>query len=148
MNRTVPAGRPSIVRAPLAIALSIAMVLAPLAQATEIRQFDRYDDSDEVQFVSKLVANVKAAAQNDPVLQAKVRRFFQKKQPGEDITGMGRFELNLSLARIADMDAAAKNPRARRIEVEDVMYATLFTTGSVLQSLFAPLPSTSAHRSR
>jgi hypothetical protein len=81
---------------------------------------------------------VKAAAQSDRALLARVNRFFMKKQPGETISGMGRFELNLSLARIADMDTAAKNPQARHMEVEDVMYATLFNNGIRFTSSFRP----------
>lgn len=126
------------VRLYLAIALAIAVIFPRMAPATEIRQFDRYDDSDQVQFVSELVRSVKAAAQVDPALLTKVNRFFMKKQPGEAVTGMGRFELNLSLARIADMDTAAKDPRARRIEVEDVMYGTLFNNGIRFTTSFRP----------
>lgn len=108
------------------------------AHATEIRQFDRYAADDQIRFVDKLVDSVEAAAQNDVALQAKVKRFFMNKQPGETISGMGRFELNLSLARIADMDTAAKDPRARRLEVEDVMYATLFNSDIRFTKSFRP----------
>src|SRR6185437_11509924 len=113
-----------------------------------IRQFDRMNGDDQIRFVDKLVDSVEAAAQNDPAQLAKVKRFFMNKQPGEQVSGMGRFELSLSLARIADMDAAAKNPRAQRLQVEDVMYAVLFNTGITLTMRFARTPSTSSRRSR
>src|SRR5690242_17708319 len=98
----------------LASALAVAMIFAPAAQAMEIRQFDRLDGDDQIKFVDNLVDSVEAAAKNDPALLAKVKRFFMDKKPGEEISGMGRFELSLSLARIADMDASAKNPKAPR----------------------------------
>ena len=60
------------------------------------------------------------------------------KQPGETISGMGRFELSLSLARIAAMDASAKDPKARRLEGEDVMYAVLFNNGIRFSGTFRP----------
>ena len=122
----------------LAIVLCAAMIFAPLAQATEIRQFDRMDGDDQIKFVDKLVDSVEAAAQKDPAQLAKVKRFFMDKQPGEQISGMGRFELSLSLARIADMDAAAKNPKAQRLQVEDVMYAVLFNNGIHFNNAFRP----------
>ncbi len=69
--------------------------------------------------IDQLAESVQAAATGP--LAAKVRYFFEPKHPGEEISGMGRFELNLALARIADLDAAEKDPRIRRREVEDVM---------------------------
>src|SRR5690348_6555911 len=125
-------------KAHLASVLAAAIIFAPVAQATQIRQFDRFDGDDQIKFVDKLVDSVEAAAANDPVLLAKVTRFFMDKKPGEEISGMGRFELSLSLARIADMDASAKNPKAPRLEVEDVMYATLFNSGFRFSDSFRP----------
>jgi hypothetical protein len=125
-------------KARLAIFLVALMILAPLAQATEIRQFDRMNGDDQIKLVDKLVDSVETAAQKDPAQLAKVKRFFMDKQPGEQISGMGRFELSLSLARIGDMDAAAKNPKAQRLHVEDVMYAVLYNSGIRFSSAFRP----------
>lgn len=125
-------------KAHLASVLAATMSFAPIAQATEIRQFDRFDGDDQIKFVDKLVDSVEAAAKNDPALLAKVKRFFMDKKPGEEISGMGRFELSLSLARIADLDASAKNPKALHLEVEDVMYATLFNYGFRFSNSFRP----------
>ncbi|HEX5261877.1 MAG TPA: hypothetical protein VFW13_00005, partial [Phenylobacterium sp.] len=122
----------------LAIVLAAAMAFAPVAQATDISQFDRYAGDDQIKFVSALVADIQGAADADPVLSARVKRFFMNKQPGEAISGMGQFEMNLSFARIADLDAAAKNPHARHIAVEDVMYATLFNNGLRFSGAFHP----------
>jgi len=121
-----------------AIVLSAATIFAPLAQATEIRQFDRMSGDDQIKFVDKLVDSVEAAAQRDPAQLAKVKRFFREKQPGERVSGMGRFELSLSLARIADMDAATNNRKVQRLHVEDVMYAVLFNNGIHFNNAFRP----------
>lgn len=122
----------------LATIVAAAMIFAPRAQATEIRQFDRMSGDDQIKFVDKLVDSVEAAAQKDPAQLAKVKRFFMQKQPGETISGMGRFELSLSLARIADMDASANNPKAQRLHVEDVMYAVLYNSGIRFSTAFRP----------
>jgi hypothetical protein len=123
----------------LAIVVSVVMLFAPLAQAMEIRQFDRMSGDDQVNYIDKLTDSVEEAAKSDPALLARVKLFFRDKQPGEAISGMGRFELNLSLARIGDLRAAAeKNPKARRLEVEDVMYATLALSGIILNKYFRP----------
>ena len=52
---------------------------------------------------------------------------------------MGQFEMNLSLATVADLDAVARNPKARRLEVEDVMYTTLERNGIALPASFRPI---------
>jgi hypothetical protein len=122
----------------LAIVVSVVMLFAPLAQAMEIRQFDRMSGDDQINYIDKLTDSVEEAAKSDPALLARVKRFFRNKQPGEAISGMGRFELNLSLARIGDLRAAEKNSKARRLEVEDVMYATLALSGIILNKYFRP----------
>ena len=126
-------------KAYLAIILPAVMLFEPLAQAMEIRQFDRMSGDDQIKFVDKMTDSVEDASKNDPALLARVKRFFMKKQPGEAISGMGRFELNLSLARVADLQAAEKNPKVRRLEVEDVMYTTLDRSGIVLGKNFRPV---------
>src|SRR5690348_9860150 len=129
MGNEVPAAlllarriRRSPMKAHFAIVVSAIMLFAPLAQAIEIRQFDRMSGDDQVKYIDKLTDSVEDASKQDPALMARVKRFFMNKQPGEAVSGMGRFELNLSLARIGDLEAAEKNPKARRLEMEDVMY--------------------------
>ena len=103
--------------------------------AMEIQQFDRMAGDDQMDYVDKLAQNVEDATQGD--MHARAVRFFKPKQPGETISGMGQFEMALSLARIADLDAFAKNPKARRLEVEDVMYAILDRNGILVAK---PIP--------
>jgi len=117
--------------------LSLALLALPAAlSAMEIRQFDKLAGGDQIEFVDQLAASVQAASHG--ALAARVKYFFEPKHPGEDISGMGRFELNLALARIADLEAAAKQPAIRRLEVEDVMYTTLEASGLKLQGNFRP----------
>jgi hypothetical protein len=124
-------------RAVVSMGLYLALLALPATvHAMEIRQFDKLDGDDQIDFVDQLAESVQAAATGP--LAAKVRYFFEPKHPGEEISGMGRFELNLALARIADLDAAEKNPGIRRLEVEDVMYTTLESAGIVLGQNFRP----------
>jgi hypothetical protein len=103
-----------------------------------IYQFDRMSDNDDVRYIDSLVKSVEAASQGDPALYAQVKRFFKTKQPGEAISGMGKFELNMAYARIADLQAVAKNPKVPRLQVEDVLYVTMVDNGITLPNHFRP----------
>jgi hypothetical protein len=112
------------------------LLFAPSAQAIEIRQFDRIAGDDQIDYITQLVNSVEAATSGQQLAQ--VKRFFMNKQPGEQISGMGQFEVNLALARIADIDNAEKDLKARRLEVEDVLYVTMEKNGIVLPAGFRP----------
>lgn len=101
-----------------------------LQQAREIWRFDKLASDDQIEYVNLLIDSVEAAIQ--PEQLAQVKRFFASKKAGETMSGMGQFELNLSLARVADLEAVEKNPKVRRLEVEDVMYVTLVVNGIAL----------------
>ncbi len=123
-------------KASLAILLSGLLFFAPALQAIEIRDFDRLAGDDQIRFIDQLIDSVEAASSGPSLAQ--VKRFFMNKQPGEQISGMGRFEVALALARIADIDAAAKNPHASRLQVEDVLYITMARNGITLPASFRP----------
>jgi len=124
-------------RAVVSVWLSVALLAIPATvRGMEIRQFDTLDGDDQIDFVDQLAESVQAAARG--ALAARVKYFFEPKHPGEEISGMGQFEMNLALARIADLDAAEKNPRIRRLDVEDVMYTTIESAGIVLGQNFRP----------
>jgi len=118
--------------------LAVIPLFVTTAGAMPIYRFDQMSDNDDARYVASLVASAKAASQFDPALYARVKRFFQNKQPGETISGMGKFELNLAFARIADLQAVAKNPRVRRLEVEDVLYTTMVDNGITLPGNYRP----------
>jgi hypothetical protein len=107
-----------------------------LQQAREIWRFDELASDDQIEYVNLLIDSVEAAIQ--PEQLAQVKRFFASKQAGETMSGMGQFELNLSLARVADLEAVEKYPKVRRLEVEDVMYVTLVVNGIALPKSFRP----------
>jgi hypothetical protein len=123
-------------KSPLVAALIDLIVFTASAQAVEITDLDRMSDDDQIAFVDQLAQSVEDATTGD--LHTRVHRFFMPKQPGEVISGMGQFEINLSMARIADLEAVAKNPKARRLEVEDVLYVTMERNGIVLPHSFRP----------
>jgi hypothetical protein len=113
-----------------------AQVRGVAASAREIWRFDKLAGDDQIEYVNLLIDSVQAATRPDQLAQ--VKRFFMSKQSGETISGMGQFELNLSLARVADLEAVEKNAKVRRLEVEDVMYVTLERNGIVLPKGFRP----------
>ncbi|MGA8088126.1 MAG: hypothetical protein WCA10_12525 [Terracidiphilus sp.] len=96
----------------------------------EIWFFDRMQGDDEIAYVNELMQAVDAAAKGDQV--ARVQRFFKDKQPGETISGLGQFELKIAQARVKDMELVAKNPKAPRARVDDVMDAVLEQNGFTL----------------
>ena len=100
----------------------------------EIRLFDRMEGDDEIAYVNELMQAVYAAAKGDQV--ARAHQFFMNKQPGETISGMGQFELKIAQTRIKDMELAAKDPKAPRARVDDVMDSVLEQNGLV----FTPRP--------
>jgi len=123
-------------KAALAVLASLSLLGAQIAQAIEIRAFDRIAPDDQIDYVGLMIDSVERSV---PAAELpRVQRFFRNKQPGETISGMGQFELNLSLARVADLQAAEKDPRARRLAVEDVMYVTLERNGIKLPAGFRP----------
>lgn len=115
---------------PFLAVLTATVFFVSSSHAMEIQQFDRMAGDDQIDYVDRLAQNVEDATQGD--MHARAVRFFKPKQPGETISGLGQFEMALSLARTADFDAAVKNPTARRLEVEDVMYAILDGNGIIL----------------
>jgi hypothetical protein len=116
--------------------LAAGMLYSSVAPALEIWRFDQMADDDQIAYVSALEESVKSAM---PAAQLpRLKRFFQKKQPGEVISGMGQFEMNLSMARLADVQARDKNPKVRRLDVDDVMYVTLERNGIALTEGFRP----------
>jgi hypothetical protein len=122
---------------PVLVVLTAASLLfTTTVQAMEIWHFDQMTADDQINFVNQLIDSVENATHPDQL--PRVQRFFKAKQPGEAISGMGQFEMNLSLARVADLDSVAKNPKARRLAVEDVMYTTLERNGIALPASFRP----------
>ncbi len=125
-------------KACVASVLSVVMLLTSASWAMPIWQFDRMSDNDDARYIEYLVRSIKDASQGDPALRDQVERFFRKKQPGEAISGMGKFELNIAYARIADLEAVAKNPKVARLQVEDVLYLTMVRNGITLGKNFRP----------
>ncbi len=93
----------------------------------EIWFFDRMDGDDEIAYVTELMQAVYAAAKGDQV--ARAHQFFMNKQPGETMSGMGQFELKIAQTRIKDMERAAKDPKAPRALVDEVMDSVLVQNG-------------------
>ncbi len=86
--------------------LSAAMPLASSVQAMEIQQFDKMADQDQSAYIADLIVGAEKVltAQGEPDLAAQVKHLFTTKNPGDaDTIGMVEFEINLALARVADV---------------------------------------------
>jgi hypothetical protein len=98
------------------------------AQAMEILQFDKMAVGDQSEYVASLVGGGEQAFKDEgrSDLAAQVDHLFTTTDPGDTHTiGNVEFQMNLALAREADLKRAAQDPNAHRLEVEDAMLVTL-----------------------
>ena len=115
-------------RLPAAALLAAAMLSVSVAQAMEIRQFDKMAVPDQSEYVGLLVQGAEKVLTDEGKadLAAQVEHLFTTTEPGDKFTlGMVEFESNLALAREEDAKNVLKNPNSPRIEVEDAMAVTL-----------------------
>jgi hypothetical protein len=104
------------------------MFPAGAAQAMEIRQFDKMATQDRSDYVASLVIGTQQVLTEEarPDLADKIHKLFTEVPPGDEIAlGMTEFTSNLDRARLADVQRAAQDPTAHRLEVEDAMLVTL-----------------------
>ena len=112
--------------------ISAAMLLPNMAQAIEIRQFDKMAEQDRDEYIADLVQGAEKvltdAGKADQA--AKVSKLFTTLL-GNDQASVGLVEFNSNLARtrLADAQNLAKDPNAQRLEVEDAMAFTLHKNG-------------------
>jgi len=111
-----------------ATSLSAAMLLTGAAQAMEIQKYDEMASADKDEYVAELAIGAEKVLRDEGKtdLADRVHKLFTEIKPGDEIPiGVGEFEINLTLARVADAKRTEKNPAARRLEVEDAMIVTL-----------------------
>jgi hypothetical protein len=108
--------------------LSAAMLFDTTAKAMEIRQYDKMVDRDQADYIQVLVDGAQKVLNNEgrSDFARKMDQLFTEIPAGDKISlGMQEFENNLALARVTDAKNVIKDPNAQRLEVEDVMAATL-----------------------
>jgi hypothetical protein len=119
--------------------LSAALLAASAAQAMEIEQYDKMSNDDESEYVALLVGGAEQAIKDEgrADLAAQVDHLFTTTDPGDAHTiGVVEFQMNLALAREADVKRAAQDPNAHRLEVEDAMLVTLKKNNILLSEDF------------
>ena len=107
--------------------LSAAVLLSGTVQAMEIQQYDKMSNDDQSEYVGLLVGGAEQAFKDEgrADLAAQVDHLFTTTDPGDAHTiGVVEFQMNLALAREADVKRAVKDPNAHRLEVEDAMLVT------------------------
>ena len=108
--------------------LSAAMFFTGVAQAMEIRQFDKMADQDQGDYIQVLVDGAEKVLVDEGRrdLAAKMDQLFTEIHHGDTMSlGMIEFEDNLARARVTDAKNVTKDPNAQRLEVEDAMAVTL-----------------------
>src|SRR5690348_990064 len=104
------------------------LVVGRVAQAMEIRDFDKMAAADQNEYVADLVLGAQTVLKGagHPELATKVHDLFTIIKPGDQISdGMAEFEIILAKTRLADATRLEKDPDARRLEVEDAMAITM-----------------------
>ena len=128
-------------RAPaLGIIVSAILLLGSVAQAMEIRQFDKMVDRDQSQYIGNLIVGAENALTDEGKtdLAAQIKTLFTtKNNPRDaDVLGMIEFELNLAQARVVDAQRAEQDPNAHRLHVEDAMLVVLQKNGVSMSRTF------------
>ncbi|HEY4126042.1 MAG TPA: hypothetical protein VGM36_15575 [Rhizomicrobium sp.] len=124
--------------------LCAAILSASAAQAMEIWQFDKMADQDQSEYLGLLVQGAEKVLNDEgrADLAAQVDKLFLTTLAGDKMTlGMTEFERNLAIGRAADAKRVAKDPNARRIEVEDALALTLKKNGIALPGTFFTVAS-------
>lgn len=116
-----------------------AMLLASVAQAMQIQQFDKMANDDQAEYVGELIQGAEKVLTDEgrPDLATLVSHLFTTNAPDGNISiGMSQFMLTLAKARLADAQRAKKDPNAHRLEVEDAMAVVLKKNGVDLPQSF------------
>jgi outer membrane PBP1 activator LpoA protein len=120
-------------------ALSAAVLLSGLAQAMEIRQFDKMADDDQDEYAAHLVVGairvLREAGQSEQA--EKLRHLFTDIKPGDRASqGMVELEVNLAAVSAAEAKRQARNPNLRHLTAEDAFKAVAEDHGIALPESF------------
>jgi hypothetical protein len=118
---------------------SAAVLFASAATAMEIQQYDKMAVEDQVAHQDLLIEGAVRVLRDGgrADLAAKAEHLFTTTLPGDAHTiGDVEFESNLAIMRADDAKDAIDHPNDPRLEVEDVMYATLDKNGIKLPDSF------------
>jgi hypothetical protein len=122
-----------------AVFLAAAMLLPGVAQAMEIKQFDKMVVQDQGDYISVLIAGAQRVLINQGKSDdaSKVQRLFTEVPSGDKVAlGLAELDRNLDLARVVDSQSVVKDRNAWHLEVEDVMFVTLKANGIDLPGSF------------
>lgn len=118
------------------LAIALACLLSTQSTwAIPIWVADRMSTDDQNRYSEALTQSLEAACQEDPVTYAKVKQFFKMHHRGDSADellkpiGWDQVTENIAYARLADLQRFAQDPEAPRLELEDVVFATLLKNG-------------------
>lgn len=117
--------------------ISIFMLFASTSNAVTFPAFDHMDSYAQAEFIADMVDRTEKALRDDgkPDLALKTEQLFTLVEPGDQWSvGLTDLESNVANARVADLDRLGKDPKARRVQVEDALFVTLKKNGIELSS--------------
>jgi hypothetical protein len=123
------------------VALIVSASLLPVgeAQAMQIQLFDWMAEPDQDEYVADLILGAqKVLSDSGHSDQAEqLHKRFSEIDPGGDVSlGMADFSVTMAEARASDKIRIAKNPDARRLEVEDAFYLMMKNRRIILPPAF------------
>lgn len=106
--------------------ISAALLSFCVAQAMEIRQFDKMADDDQGEYIADLIQGTEKvlnnAGQRDQ--SQKLHHLFADIAPKDDASlGMAELTVNLAAVRAAEVSRQARDPKLRHLMVEDAFNA-------------------------
>jgi hypothetical protein len=117
----------------LAVAfVSIAILFVGMAHTATFPQFDVMSDDAKTEFVTDMVDRTEQALRDEGKadLAGKNGAAFVDIAPRDRLSlGMVELERNIARARVADLHGLEKDPKAKRVYVEDALLVTLEKNG-------------------
>lgn len=120
-----------------AVLVSAALLLAGMAHAVSFPQFDNMSQYQQAEFIADMVARTEKALKDEGKAEfaIKMEQLFTDIEPGDKVSvGLAELEVNVARARLADLHRLEKDPKARRVDVEDALFVTLKKNGIELSS--------------
>ena len=119
---------PRIGIASFLLTVFVALCLPVSLSAMPYRQFDTMSVLDQAEYIAVMVYTTQAVLRNSGGANyaAQIEQLFATVKPGDSISdGLAELEGNIDQLRVHDDERVAKDPKARRLDVEVALLVTL-----------------------
>jgi len=106
----------------------VALCLPVSLSAMPYRQFDTMKMLDQAEYIAVMVDTTQRVLRvtGGANYAAQIEQLFTTIEPGDSMSlGLVELESNVDRARVADLKRVIKDPKARRLDVEDALFVTL-----------------------